>query len=738
MAVVAALGAGIWLDIQVRAQFEGKRWAVPAIIYGRSLDLFAGQTLTPSALVGELKASGYTPSGGLTRPGTYRASARGVSFRTRSFEFWDGVEPARRLDVSFAGQSVARLTAGGRDIALARTEPPVIGRIYPHHAEDRVLVRLEDVPKGLVDALIASEDRDFWTHWGLSPRSLARALWANLRAGRTVQGGSTLTQQLAKNFYLSPERTLIRKAREAAMALILEARYDKADILQAYLNEVYLGQQGRRAIHGFGLAARFYFGRPLAELRVEESALLVALVRGASYYDPRRHPERAKRRRNLILQLMADQGHLTPGHAAKAKQRPLGVLSKPGPANSPHPAFVDLVRRQLRRDYREADLREQGLRIFTTLSPLAQRRAEKALSSVLSGLEGRRGLQRLEGAMVVTAADSAEVLAVVGGRQVREPGFNRALDAVRPIGSLVKPAVYLAALEPGAGYTLASPLQDEPVTVRGPKGAWQPKNYDNVSHGQVPMHQALAKSYNLATVRLGLDVGLHKVVTTLNNLGVQRRVQRYPSTLLGSLELAPVEVAQMYQTLAADGFYMPLRAIREVTDARGRPLSKYPLNGRQTVSPEAAYQLRAGLERVVAAGTARYAGQRLPPHARAAGKTGTTDGLRDSWFSGFAGDLVATVWVGRDDNRPAGLTGSAGALRIWTEFFKGLPLHTGPGNQPADIVWAWTSPSTGERVPADCQGAVHLPFLRSAVPAPGNCDIPAFSGVEPETDRRNG
>ena len=721
LALVAGVFYGAWLDVQVRTLFEGRRWAVPAVLFARALDVYPGVNLTPAEFQRELEASGFTVSKRLERPGTFFRTANEVTLRSRPFQFWDGTEPARKLRVGFNQAGVSAIRDANGTVPLFRVEPAEIGRIYPLHHEDRVLIRLDEAPDTLLSALLVTEDRRFWSHFGVSPRSLLRAAWANLRAGRTVQGGSTLTQQLAKNFFLTPERTLVRKLREAAIALILEARYGKAEILETYLNEVFLGQHGQRAIHGFGLAARFYFGRPLTELRVEEHAMLVALIRGASHYDPRRHPERATARRNLILDLMAEHQKLSVEAAAAAKQRPLGVTAKPGSSGAAHPAFLDLVRRQLRRDYRDDDLRAEGLRIFTTLSPQDQRHAEAALRESLERLDKSKVKDKLQGAVVVTSVDSAEVLALVGGRNPREPGFNRALDAVRPIGSLVKPAVYLAALDGAGGYHLGTPLFDEPVSLGAPDDPWEPQNYDGQTHGVVPLIGALVHSYNLATVHLGMDIGLPRVTQTLVKLGVKRRIPPYPSTLLGSLELSPIEVAQMYQTMAGGGFRIPLRAIREVTDARGVALSRYPLTGQQAVSAESAFMIRAAMEQVVQRGTGRYASSRLPAALRAAGKTGTTDDLRDSWFAGFAGDRLAAVWVGRDDNRPAGLTGSSGALRVWTDLMAALRPHPDDPPRPPGLVLAWVDPEHGLQVDQSCAGAIELPFRLEKMPAAANC-----------------
>jgi len=741
LVLCTAVGGGlVWLDTQVRAQFEGKRWAVPARVYARPLDLYPGLRLTAEALVLELEAAGYREAPGLERPGSYARRADTFSIRTRRFRFWDGTEPARRLRVRVDAGRVAGVESEGRAVAPVRLEPALIGRIYPAHHEDRVLVRLEEVPRTLVAGLMAVEDRDFKTHYGVSPKAIARALLANLRAGQTVQGGSTLTQQLARNFFLTRERTLWRKLREAAIAVILELRYDKAEILEAYLNEVFLGQQGQRAIHGFGLAARYYFGRPLEELDLAEQALLVALVRGPSYYDPRRHPERARERRDLVLRLMAEQGVIDAERAAAVAARPLGVTPEAPAGRSPHPAFLELVRRQLVRDYREADLRSEGLRIFTTLSPRVQARAEAALARGVRRLQRERGLEAepLQGAVVVTDAQNGQVRALVGGRDPRDPGFNRALDARRPVGSLIKPAVYLTALERPEAYTLGTLVDDAPIQVRDAKGrTWTPKNYDEVYHGRVPLYLALAHSYNVATVRLGMTLGLENVLETLHRLGLERPLGPYPSLLLGAVELSPLEVARIYQTLASGGFRTPLRAIREVTDAQGAPLKRYALSPGQAFAPDPVYLLTRALQEVVHVGTARSLSRTLDPTLGVAGKTGTTDGLRDSWFAGFTAHRLAVVWLGLDSNRPAGLTGAGGALPVFAELMAGLHPRPLAPEPPERLVWHWTDQATGRRTDARCPGATRLPYLRGSAPAYASCAGLAHTEDGPARPPRN-
>ncbi len=726
VALVAVAAYGVWLDQVIRAQFEGKRWALPARIYARPLELYPDLRLTSAELVQELERLGYQKTTRLERPGSYnRKDAGNVEVFVREFRFWDGSEPSRRVRLAFGGDRVQRVSAdGGTDVALVRLEPLEIGRIYPSHHEDRILVRLAEVPPTLVKGLLAVEDRGFYDHWGLDPKGIARALWANVRAGGVVQGGSTLTQQLVKNYFLTQERTVWRKFNEALMALLLERRYGKDEILEAYLNEVYLGQQGPRAVHGFGLASEFYFGRPLQELRLHEVALLVGLARGPIQYNPRRSATRAVERRNLVIEQMLAQGYIGAEQARTARAAPLGVRPDPGFANSPFPAFLDLVRRQLVQDYREEDLRSEGLQIFTTLAPPVQAQAERALSQRLAAIERARRITAgtLEGAVVVADPKTGEILAVVGGRDAQRPGFNRALDAQRPIGSLVKPAVYLSALLPGEGFSPISRLRDEPVRVKAAPGqVWTPQNYDQRTHGEVTVQTALARSYNLATVNLGLQVGLRKVARTLTGLGVARDIPPYPSVLLGALDLSPLETAQMYQTLAGLGFRIPLRAIREVTGPDHKPLKRYGLSVEQAFEPAPVYLLDTLMLAVLREGTGQRPYRRLAGAPALAGKTGSTDDLRDSWFAGFGGDRLAVVWVGRDDNKPTGLTGADGALEVWVDLMAGLAPAAWAPAAPAGVEWRWVDAEAGVQVEEGCPGAVRLPFLSGTVLPDGGC-----------------
>ncbi|MEM1154709.1 MAG: transglycosylase domain-containing protein, partial [Pseudomonadota bacterium] len=555
-ALVIGLGFLIYLDARITSTFIDKMWELPAKVYARPLELFVGARLEPDELAYELEVLGYRRVRHTDGPGQVARNRGRFEIYTRGFSFPREDEPARRMLVDINAGRVAALSTAGRGIDLMRLDPVRIGGIYPLHGEDRVLIRLADVPDTFVAGLLATEDRGFYDHWGISPVGIARAAWSNMRSGKVVAGGSTITQQLVKNYYLTPERTLVRKGTEVVMAVLLDAHYEKDQILESYVNEVYLGQEGRRAIHGFALASRHYFDTPLDQLGIHQQALLIGMIKGPSLYNPQRNPERAIQRRNVVLAVMAEQGVITQAQAKQEQAKSLGLNTKTQ-IQGTFPAYLDLVRRQLRQEYRDEDLTTLGLSIYTPFDPILQRQIERSTTTVMDELDTSGELQS---ASVVTRFDSGEVAALVGGRKLRFAGFNRALDARRPAGSLLKPAVYLSALEQPGRYTLASVLADEPLKVAGPEGkVWEPRNYDRETHGDVLLYQALAQSYNLATARLGMDVGLDEVVQMMNRLGVEGYIPPVPALTLGAGEYSPMDMAAMYQTIAAGGFRIPLK-----------------------------------------------------------------------------------------------------------------------------------------------------------------------------------
>ncbi len=718
--LVAAIGLGLYmikLDRVVKEKFEGKRWEIPARVYARPLELYTGGSLSGSALQDELKLLNYRKTNDYQSPGTWSQQDGYYYVHTRGFDYGDSQDPDQVLKISFSGDQISDIqSTQNNGTGIVRLEPIQIGGIYPRHNEDRVLIKLENVPQALIDALIATEDRGFYQHHGVSIRGTARAMVSNVTGGAR-QGGSTLTQQLIKNFYLSSERTLKRKFNEALMAILLEMHYSKNDILEAYLNEINLGQNGNRSINGFGLASQFYFGQPLRELKLHQYALMVGLVKGPSQYNPWRNPQNALERRNVVLNNMLITGKIDQDAYDDAIKKPLGILKNPTAGRTLYPDFLDVVKRHLAEQYQEADLRSEGLRIFSTLDPRVQNAADQSFKSTVDSMVNRnkKQLNGLQGAMVVADPQTGELLAVVGGSGVFT-GYNRALDAHRQIGSLIKPAVMLTALQ-SERYTIASPIDDSAVNITGMGMTdWQPKNYDHKDHGIVPMYTALARSYNQATVRLGWEMGVPTVTNTLRKLGIEAEIPNYPSVLLGAVNLTPMEVLSMYQVYAGGGFGHPPTAIRAVVNAKGEPLQRYGLSMRQRIDPSYAYILNYGLQQVVESGTARAALSSLPADLKLAGKTGTTNDARDAWFAGYSGNYVSVVWLGHDDNRPIGLTGSSGALPVWANLMKRLPLTPVNLPQPNNVLWYWLDATNGQLSAEGCAGAVLVPIIQRTLP----------------------
>ena len=709
-----------WLDAEILTRFEGKKWSLPARVYARPLELYVGAPYTIHHVLKELELLGYRNQKDLNRPGSYNASKSIIAVHKRGFDFWDGAEAERRLRIHFDESSVSRISSSDKQgVDLVRFDPLYIGGIYPEKAEDRIVVRLSEVPGLLVKGLLSVEDKGFYQHPGISFKGVTRALISNIKAGKSVQGGSTLTQQLVKNFYLTSERSLKRKANEALMSILLELHYNKNEILQAYVNEIYLGQAGERAIHGFGLASYFYFERPLNELDLPRVALLIGMVKGPSVYNPRRNPNNAVKRRNLVIDVMLKDGIITVREAEAAKKAGLGITKKAPGGTSRYPAFLELLKAQLKQDYKQQDLETEGLQIYSTLDPVIQNIAENTLDKRLSGFEKDRGLQKntLQGAVIVTSSHNGELLAMVGGREALYAGFNRALSARRQVGSILKPAIYATAYSQPQHYSMLTLVDDSPLQVKIHENQlWEPKNYDGEFHGLVPLYSALAHSYNVSSARLGLTLGLDSVFDTLRRLGINKKLSPYPSVLLGAAELTPLEVTGMYQTLAANGFRTPVRTIRDVLDSDKKPLQRYPVKLNRVIDPSVAYLTNASLIEVMRNGTGRSFYWQFPKSMIVAGKTGTTNELRDSWFAGFSNDKLGVVWVGNDANKSIKLTGSKGALRIWTDIMKAAGIESLRLTAPSDIEFAWVEIATGRLSAQDCEGSMQFPFIKGSEP----------------------
>ncbi len=731
---LAAIGLGrgflipysLYLNHEVGQRFGQLRWQIPTRVYARPLELAPGLALDASTLKTELDAAAYREGDG-TREGSYRREGGRWRISSRGFNDVDGAVPARRLEVVLSGGRVAsvRDAASKKALRRARLDPARIATLYGQKQEERRLVRLKEVPLLLVTGLQAVEDRDFKDHHGIDLSGIARAVWVTLRSGgETRQGASTLTQQLARSGLLGigKEVTPSRKFNEILFALILEARYDKSTILEAYFNQVYLGQRGSQAIHGVAAGAEFWFGRDLNSLTTEQVALLIGMVKGPSYYDPRRNPERAKGRRDFVLGKLLETQLIDEKEYKRALAAPLGVTQTPGMAAANRfPAYVDLVRRQLARDYPESALQGAGLSVLTGMSPSAQAYAEGAVTRTIKALENKRR-PPLQAGVVVTDVHDGDVLAVVGSRDVSQPGFNRAVEAQRPVGSLLKPFVYLLALAQPDTYSLASWVDDSPVTVQlGRNRRWTPGNADNRSHGTVRLIDALARSYNQATVRIGMKVDPERLAELLRVLaGV--KADANPALILGSTDQSPYAIAQLYQFLASGGEIQPLHAVRGVLDPNGKLLKRYD----KTPAPAqegdsiAANLISVALQEVVSNGTGRrLLGDGLG-RLQSAGKTGTSNDGRDSWYAGYTGDHLAVVWMGNDKNEQTGLQGATGGMRVWSNLFARLP--SAPLNVSGKgLDWQWVVGSN--TTDPGCPGARQLPFVAGFAPAYSACVI---------------
>jgi penicillin-binding protein 1B len=722
--VLGCAGYIYYLDRMVTHRFEGLRWTLPARVYAAPLELYAGLELSSAQLEHELERLSYHRVAELTQPGSYRVTGDRIDVELRAAQFADGSRPASLLAVLFGPTGIEDLRDGaGREVPVIRLDPLLIGSLFPSDGVDRIVLTPQQVPPLLPAALKAVEDRTFDTNYGVDPTAILRALWVDVRSRRIEEGGSTLTQQLVKSYFLSNRQTLGRKVREAIMAVALASHFSKADLMNAYINEIFLGQDGNRSIHGFGLASEFYFGKPLSELDLSQIATLVAIVRGPTYYDPRLHPRRTLARRDLVLQILAAQHVVAPQQARMAARDPLGVTR--GASGAYYPAYLDLVRRTLQRDYPEQELTEAGLAIYTSLEPRVQELAERALDAQLRSLDERhhRGDAKLEGAVVVTSPQSGDVLAIVGGRDVDFDGFNRALDARRSIGSLVKPFIYLTALETGR-YNAATVIQDEPVSIKLANGRyWRPENFTRRNYGPVPVVRALGDSLNDATVGVGMDVGLDKVSSTLQRFGLAQPPAQVPAMLLGAIDISPLEVAQLYNGLADGGFRTPLRAVQAVVSADAKPLQAFPVQVTPVAPSGEVYQVESMMEQVMTHGTGLPALGILPPGLVTAGKSGTSSQDRDSWFAGFSGSDLAVVWVGYDHYQPTGLTGSEGALPVWAHLMAALgtqPLDMPP---PEGVTETWIDYLTGLAAPPGCPGALPV-----QVALPAGTQVPAMPG----------
>lgn len=710
--LVATLGYAYYLNFLISKRFDGITWAIPSRVFSRPLELYPGVSLGVSDIERELRQGNYLPVSGEPVPGQYRRLGASLELHTRPFRFSDKLEPARQIQVFFRGNQVDALinSKTGQHLSLVRLPPIMIGSYYPGSGEDRLLLRPEEIPELLKNTLLAVEDRQFFQHFGLNPLAILRALWANIRAGKTVQGGSTLTQQLAKNAFLSPERSILRKINEAFLALLLEYRLSKEAILTAYMNEIFLLQQKRIAVHGFGLASQLLFRRNIDHLRPQHIALLVGMVKGPSVYNPFTRPEAARERRNLVLRIMREQSLINEATYHQARRAPLGIVTQLPPVN-PYPAYLDLVKRQLRLFYSERQLSENGLNIFSNFDPQVQHNLQAGLQQGLALFDNGN----IQTAVVIADYLNGEVQALVGDRDPYFPGFNRAILAQRPIGSLIKPLLLYSLLEKH-GITLATQVTDQSIEIKQSDGEiWAPKNYDRKLHGAMTLFRAFTRSYNLPFIQLGIGEGLERLSQNLDRINLLKHRTVYPSLMLGTTAMSAFEVTQMMQVIANNGYFMPLSTIRDVSDQDYKPLQKIPVEPYQLFDKATMIQVQRAMLGVTEEGTARGLARQFPGMAIAA-KTGTTNDARDSWFTAFTRQRLSVIWMGLDDNQPLGLTGASGAMRLWSAIMSRQGFDPLALSADKALSWRTIDAITGKLTDKRCLNAILLPIPVNQLP----------------------
>jgi penicillin-binding protein 1B len=685
--------SGAWylkrLEDTVTEKFEGRKWFFPSKIYSDSHLLYVGINVRLEELTEKLRRLGYFEvQGAVKRKGEYRISKPqgNIEIYLHDFEFSTERRSGIPVRLSIQRTTLTRIEnlATKEEMFDLELEPELVTGLYERIWQERKVVKLSEVPPALVKAVLAVEDERFFRHHGVDPIGIMRAMWVNLRSMSFQQGGSTLTQQLMKNFFLTDERTLSRKIPEAIMALIAERKYSKETILENYLNEIYLGQRGSQGIFGVWEAAQFYFAKPLADLTVGESALLAGLIRAPNRLSPYRSPDAAIQRRDVVLAKLLDSRMITRRQyetalAEKLSQRALVKVTNDAPF------YVDYLRRELDENYSQAILTKEGLRIFSSLDLELQRKAERALVEGLKKLESaypalrRKGdSDSLEGAIVVIRPQTGEIKAMVGGRNYQKSQFNRVFQAKRQPGSIFKPFVYLAALmyggQSGTRYTPDTVINDSQFTWAYDGKEWKPDNYNDQYFGAVTLRRALESSLNSATGRVAQDVGIRRVREIAHRLGIQSSLPAVPSLSLGSAEVTPLEVAVAFSTLANGGVRTRPLAVKLVMDQSGQPLEKRDVRVEQVIKPQLAHMMNHLLKGVLDHGTGTGA-RRMGFNRPAAGKTGTTNDYKDAWFVGYTPDLLAVVWVGFDGQSKLNLSGSEAALPIWTEFMKSATVN---------------------------------------------------------------
>lgn len=713
--IVVIAGYAIYLDSNIDRKFSKDHWDIPAKVYAQSLSLIPQQHIARNQVTQELDILNYRRVTTPINAGEYSVSDTKIDIHRRAFSYLNSAYPVQRVLLKFNKNYLHSITELETNTQLTQfnIEPKLLKRISNSRNEDRLFVPREQIPELLISTLIYVEDRNFYQHNGIAPFSILRALIANIKAGRTVQGGSTLTQQLVKNVFLTRERSILRKAKEALYSLLIELKYSKDELIELYLNEVFLGQNGTLSVNGFGLASEFYFARPIDELTPDQIALLVAMIKGPSYYNPKRYPDRALERRDFILRQMISQDFISAAQYKQSAKSPLGLKNSVAKHGQYH-GFMSLVRHELKTRFTQdfstkTDDSNSGISIYTTLDSNAQRFAQQSIADRINEFEKAKKTSQLQGAMVVANYKTGQIKAIVEGKDKNYAGFNRARHAKRPIGSLIKPFIVATALEDSANYNLATLLADKKITLKNNNGEhWSPLNYDKKFRGQTNLIDSITHSYNIPMVNLGMKVGLDNISYTLQRAGWTDALKLRPSMLLGAIETSPWSVTQLYQSLANNGEQQPLYTVLGITTMAQETI--YPTNTTpiQAISPAASFLTKYALNQVTKVGTSRSLRWKNKG-LNLAGKTGTTDDLRDSWYAGFDNNEAAVVWLGRDDNKPIGLTGSSGALTVYSDFMKqrgGVSLNI---DNPNGTTTGYFDIKTGLASAKGCKNSISLP-----------------------------
>lgn len=691
---VIALALYVWhLSVRIENRFSAQRWRIPSTVYSDTTLLYPGQRFDPQSLKEKLLDLGYRPLSRRPRQkGEMRFAGSAVEVYLNDLKVPSRNQAGFPVKIRFDGGRIGSIERlGGRDsLPIVELEPEEIGQFYGPERQRRQLVAIQQVPRDLVHAVLAAEDSRFFEHHGFDPLGMLRALYVNLRYGEIRQGGSTITQQLAKNFFLTPERTFSRKLVELVMSIIIEKMYTKDEILEIYLNDIYLGQSGSVAINGVGEAAMFYFGQKVADISLAEAAAIAGLIRAPGRYSPYIDKGRCRQRRDAVLKAMHAKGWVTAEALQAGLAQPIRTVGE-NIAAKKAPYFMDYLSRQLESLYSPDDLTGLGLSIYTTLDTQVQRAAERALERGLTRLENKvPGLRKkdpahqLQGAVIVMQPKTGFILAMVGGRNYALSQFNRIDQSRRQPGSAFKPLIYLAALDV---LTPASRLSNAPRTYLIDGKPWAPENVNPSQVSDVSMREALATSNNRATVDLAMQVGLERILEQVGRFQFSTSIRPFPSMALGAFEVVPLELARAYCALAGDGVLPYPLPIRDVTDGSGQILNQAHLNIERLIDPAKAYIITDMLRSVVTQGTAQALANWGLPGA-VAGKTGTTNNFRDAWFVGYTPDILALVWVGFDNGDPINASGTSAALPIWADLMKAIPQYfSGAGfKMPAGVV----------------------------------------------------